>query len=134
MNVINIAFTEISAKKDKAPKGSVNVSNNVKVTSLKESKLNLDKDRKTIEVEFEYTTKYNPDIGQISLKGRLLALDDEKIVKELLKKWDKDKKMDKEMAPQYLNPIMNKAVLETIFLAREIELPSPIPMPNVKAN
>ncbi|MFT4260956.1 MAG: hypothetical protein ACMXX9_00815 [Candidatus Woesearchaeota archaeon] len=134
MNVINIAFTEINAKKDKAPKGSVNVSNNVKVVNLKESKLNLDKDRKTIEVEFEYTTTYNPDIGQISLKGRLLALDDENAVKDLLEKWEKDKKIDKESAPKYLNPIMNKAVLQTIILAREIELPSPIPMPNVKSN
>ncbi len=132
LNVINIAFTEINSKKENPAKGSVNVSNNVKVLSIKESKLNLDKSRKTIELDFEYSTKYSPDIGEIVLKGRLLAIDEEKAVTELLKSWEKDKKIEKEKAPMYLNPIMNKSVLQTIIMARELELPSPIPLPSVK--
>lgn len=132
MNTINIAFTQINAKKENPAKGSVNVSNNIKVLDLKESKLNLDKSRKTLELDFEYKTTYNPDIGEITLIGKLLAIDEEKEASALLQTWSKDKKLDKEKAPAYLNPIMGKAVLQTLIIARELELPSPIHLPNVK--
>lgn len=134
MNIINIAFNEISAKKQNPAKGNVNVSNNVKVVSVKESKLNLDTTRKTFEIEFEYLTTYNPDVGSIQLKGRLLGIHQAEQVDELLSQWEKEKKLTNKQAPLYINPIMNKAVLETIILARELELPSPIPLPNVKTN
>ena len=132
MNIINIAFTDIKASRSAAPKGNINISNNIRVLDVEESKMSIDKTRKTIELKFNYLTSYEPSVGKIELEGKMLIIDEEKAVKELLEYWKKEKKLPKEHAPNFLNPIMTKAVLETIFLARELELPIPVPMPNVR--
>ncbi|MFT4311184.1 MAG: hypothetical protein ACMXX7_01005 [Candidatus Woesearchaeota archaeon] len=134
MNVLNITFNEINASKKANPRGQVNVSNNIKVVDLKEAKLSLEKDKKALQIDFEYTTKYEPDFGTISLKGTSIVLDDEKTSSALIEKWSKDKKLEKEHAAKILNPVMNKAVLETILIARELDLPAPLPLPSIKTN
>lgn len=132
MNILNIAFTEIKAKKENPAKGQINISNNVKIVDLKESKINIDDARKTLEVHFDYSTEYKPDLGTVELKGKMIVIDTKEEIDSLVDSWKENKKIPKEKAPAYLNPIMNKSVMQTILLSREIELPSPIPMPSVK--
>ena len=134
MNVLNITFNEIHASKKSNPRGQINVSNNIKIESLEESNLSLEKDKKAIKISFLYTTKYEPDFGTIELKGSSLILENEKEAKEMLDKWTKEKKVDKEYAAKILNPVMNKSVLETILIARELDLPAPLPLPSIKTS
>ena len=134
MNVLNITFNEINASKKSNPRGQINVSNNIKIIEVKEAKLNLEKEKKALQIDFEYTTKYEPDFGTIILKGTSVILEDTKNADAILTKWSKDKKVEKDNAAKILNPVMNKAVLETILIARELDLPAPLPLPSIKTD
>ena len=132
MNVLNITFNGINAERKSIPKGNISVSNNIKIENVEEVKMGLDKTKQALKFVFSYKTAYAPDIALIELKGDLLGLVNEADAKKIMEKWQKDKTLDKEYAKTVINNVMNKCTIEVILLARELGLPSPIPMPSVK--
>lgn len=132
MNILNITFNGINAEKQNSPKGSISVSNNIKIEEVKEIQMGLDKTKTALKFNFTYKTNYAPDIATIELKGELLSLIDSEEAKKIMTKWTKDKTLDKENAKIVINNVMNKCTIEVILLSRELGLPSPIPMPSVK--
>lgn len=132
MNVLNITFNSINAERKAAPKGNISVSNNIKLEGIEDIKMGLDKTKTALKFLFNYKTTYSPDIATIELKGELVGLLSTEDADKILEKWNKDKSLDKESAKNVINKIMNKCTIEVILLSREIELPSPIPMPSVK--
>ncbi|MGV8162053.1 MAG: hypothetical protein ACP5N2_01825 [Candidatus Nanoarchaeia archaeon] len=133
MNIINISFTGINANRQSLPKGGVSIANNVKLDSIVESNMGLSQARQSIKVLFTYKTDYNPNYATIELKGEVLILGSVEEVKKIMDKWSKEKKLDQESARTILNNIMNRCALEVILLSRELGLPSPIPLPSIKA-
>ncbi|MFC1698008.1 hypothetical protein ACFL1H_06720 [Nanoarchaeota archaeon] len=80
----------------------------------------------------EFKTVYKPKIGEIIFLGDLIQIKQEKEIKVIMKKWKKDKKVDnKNMAP-ILNTALTKCNVEAVMLARDLGLPSPVPMPKVQ--
>jgi len=132
MNILNITFNGISAERKSVPKGSISVSNNIKIEGVEEVKMGLDKTKSALKFLFSYKTVYSPDIASIELKGELLSLVDVAEATIILDKWKKDKSLDKDNAKVVINNVMNKCTVEVILLSRELGLPSPIPMPSVK--
>ena len=119
-------------KKKGVPKGSISVSNNIKIENVEEVKMGLDKTKNALKFTFSYKTTYSPDIAIIELKGELLGLVNAEDATKIIDKWTKDKTLDKENAKAVINNVMNKCTIEVILLSRELGLPSPIPMPSVK--
>lgn len=134
MNIINIGFTEISANRQAAPKGNVSISNNVKIESVEETKLGISDVRQAYKVVFSFKTQYIPNFAVIDLKGEVLILDSAEEVSKMMTQWNKEKKLDVNAARVILNNVMNRCSLEVILLSRELGLPSPIPLPSIKAD
>jgi hypothetical protein len=132
MNILNITFNGINAERKSVPKGSISVSNNIKIEGVEEVKMGLDKTKIALKFLFSYKTSYSPDIALIELKGELLSLVDAEESVKVLEKWKNDKSLDKDTAKVIINNVMNKCTIEVILLSRELGLPSPIPMPSVK--
>jgi hypothetical protein len=133
MNIINISFTGINANRQAAPRGNVSISNNVKVESVEETKLGAGEARQAYKVMFSFKTQYIPNFAVIELKGEVLILDSSEEVSKMMAQWNKEKKLDVNAARTILNNIMNRCALEVILLSRELGLPSPIPLPSIKA-
>jgi hypothetical protein len=133
MNIINIGFTGINANRQAAPRGNVSISNNVKIESVEEAKLGINEERQAYKVMFSFKTDYLPSFAAIELKGEVLILDSGEEVSKVMTSWNKDKKLDVSAARTILNSVMNRCALEVILLSRELGLPSPIPLPTIKA-
>jgi hypothetical protein len=134
MNIINISFTSINANRQTAPRGNVSISNNVKVESVEETKLGAGDARQAYKVLFSFKTQYMPNFATIDLKGEVLVLDSSDEVEKMMNQWNKEKKLDVNAARIILNNVMNRCSLEVILLSRELGLPSPIPLPSIKAD
>ena len=132
LNVLNITFNGINAEKKTIPKGSISVSNNIKIEGVEEVKMGFDKTKKALKFSFTYKTTYEPGIATLQLTGELLGLVSEEEAAKIMEKWEKNKSLDKENAKSVINNVMNKCTVEVILLSRELGLPSPIPMPSVK--
>lgn len=133
MAIVGFNFTKINVERKKAVTGKVNITNNVAVKDIVEVDLALGKAKqKALKFVFEYVSKYEPDVGDITLTGDVIYLQEEKIVSDIAKQWKKDKSMPKDVMTVILNNILNKCNIEALILSRDMNLPAPIVLPKVK--
>jgi hypothetical protein len=113
-------------------KGKVNIANNISIKDVKETKLSLGKGKEAaVKMEFNFTSKYTPAIGEVNLIGELVNIEDEKKTKEILAEWKKSKQLPTDVMTPILNHILTKCNIQSLILTKEINLPPPIPMPRI---
>jgi hypothetical protein len=134
MNIISVSFSKIEATRKAVPKGKINISNNIKVTGVEDAKMSFDKTKNTLKINFQFTTAYEPDFASILLEGNVVIIDEAKGAKDILDKWKKDKGLDKGIAMDVMNSVMTKCSVESLIMAKELNLPSPIPLPKVRGS
>ncbi|MBS3114747.1 hypothetical protein J4448_06620 [Candidatus Woesearchaeota archaeon] len=131
--IVGFGFTKLSAEKKEVAKGKIDINNNVSIKDIKEDSFSLgNNNQNVLKFIFEFTSKYEPNIGNILFEGELLYMEDPKKVKEILSSWKKDKKIPKEIMGGLLNTILTKCNVQALILSQEINLPPPIPMPKVQ--
>jgi len=135
MTIVGFNFTKINAEKKTASGGKINISSNVTIKTIEESKLNFgNKNQLPLVFNFEFLCKYEPDVGQILLEGEVISLQEEKDAKEVVKLWKKDKKkVSQEIMQPVFNTILARSNIEAVIISRDMNLPSPIPLPKVEA-
>ena len=135
MTVINFAFTKMEVEKLELRKGGVKISNNVGISTVKESTLPVKTDKQgAIDVEFKFTTAYSPNIGRIELNGKLIYVGTKEEVDKTLKQWKKESKGDKEVMTKIMNHILDKCNIQAVVLSQYMNLPCPVPLPRAKTN
>src|SRR3989338_7332504 len=133
MTIISFNFTKIEAEKKETGKGKINISNNVAITDVGEKDLSLGNEKqKVLSFTFEFTSKYEPNVGSIKLVGDVLYMDESKKVKQILDDWKKDKKLPKEIMAGILNTILNRSNVQALILSQDVNLPPPILLPKVQ--
>ncbi len=133
MAVISFNFTSINVEKKAPIKGKVSISNNVEIKKVEETKLALGASNQDgLRFEFDFLSKFEPGIGSINLKGEVISLEDPKVVKSVIKEWKKSKNIPKEIRKGVLNHVLNKCNIEALLMSKEINLPSPIPLPKIQ--
>ena len=133
MNTLSINFNSINATRNDRATGKVNVSSNIGIDSVEDASIGVDKKNKTMKINFTFTTKYSGDFAEIVLKGTMIVLEESKKAKTIIDGWAKNKKLNKDFATTILNILMTKGSMETVLLAKELNLPSPIQLPTVRA-
>lgn len=131
MTVIGFSFNKILIEKKNPVKGKVNINNNVGIKNLEETKLNINTTKKALKMEFEFTSKYEPNIGDILLEGDVVYLIDKDKAEEVIKNWKKNKKLEKDIMTDVLNNVLAKCNIEALILSKDMNLPPPIPLPKV---
>lgn len=132
MPIVGFGFTKIQVEKQKQPKGKVSINSNVSITNAESYEIKLgDSSQKGIRFEFSFTTKYTPDIANISLTGEVFYMGTEEVTEEVLKEWDENKKVSKKVVVGIMNTILSKCNVQAIVLSHELNLPSPVPLPRV---
>ena len=133
MTILGMNFNKIEVEKKGSMKGKVSINNNVTIKDVSAMDVSMGKAKQNaIKFNFEFSSKYEPGFGHITLLGELVYMaGDEKKTKELVSAWKKDKKMPPEVMTPVMNNILAKSNMEAIILSREINLPPPLPMPKV---
>ena len=132
--IIGFGFTKLSAEKLESGRGKIDINNNVSVKDVQEDNFSLGKDKQqnVLRFIFEFTSKYEPKVGNILFEGELLYMEEPKKAKEILASWKKDKKLPKEMMAGLLNTILTKCNVQALILSQQVNLPPPIPLPKVQ--
>ncbi len=131
MNILNVNFNEINAKRENKPKGQININNNIKIENIEDSKIGAADKKKGVKISFKFSTDYEPGYAHIELKGSLLLLEDAKKAKEMLDNWKNKKNLNQDYGKTIIQAIMNRSLIETVIISREIDLPTPIRLPTV---
>ncbi len=131
--IIGFNFKKISIEKRNPITGKVDISNNASVKDVEESDFSFGKQKqKGITFHFEFTSKYEPDIGDLFFSGELLYLGDAKENEGIIKGWKKSRSLPKEIMAEVVDTILTRCNIEALILSRDINLPPPVPLPKVK--
>jgi hypothetical protein len=126
MRIKNIQLKSIEARRfinqNERPK-QVRIDHNSTVTRFSVIK----DDQSTI--EFQYTASYGP-VGIIKLEGILLYEGND--AKKISHEWNETHKMPNPIASNIHTAIMHTCVPEAVGIAKDLGLPPPIPLPQVK--
>lgn len=132
MTVVGFNFNKINVEKKNNKKGKLTITNNFGITNVSEAKLSLGGDKaKALSFEFTFESKYEPDVAFIKLEGDLLFMLPTADANKVLEAFKKDKRVPNDFAEPVMNAILNRCNIEALFLSRELNLPSPIPLPKV---
>ena len=89
----------------------------------------LNPSENNLTLEFQYTASYGP-IGMIKLEGTLTCEDEN--AKQIAKEWLDTRKMPDQFASHIHTAVMHACVPEAVGIAKDLGLPPPIPLPQVK--
>ena len=133
MTIVSFSFTKIVAEKKSSIQGKVQIQNNIAIKEITKTDIALGKNtQKGLKYVFEYIARYEPKIGEISLTGEIIAIEDEKVIEKVFEDWKKEKKVAKDVLDILLNQILTKSNIEALLMSREINLPPSMPMQKVK--
>ena len=133
MPIAGINFTKISAERKSELKGKININNNIVITDIKKMEFKLP-NQESVKVEFDFNSKYEPNIGVILITGEVIIIDQPKKVTDILDQWKKDKKLPDDILASVMNNLLTKCNIEAILMGREVGLPPTLNMPKVKVN
>ena len=80
-------------------------------------------------IDFQYTASYGP-VGMIKLEGLLIYENED--AKKIADEWKKTRKMPNQIASHIHTAVMHACVPEAVGIAKDLGLPPPIPLPQVK--
>ncbi len=132
MTIIGTSFTKILVEKKTAARDKLSIANNVAISNVEATNLSIGTSKQdALKFSFEFTAKYEPNVGEILLSGELMFLETPEKIKEIAAEWKKSKKVPKDTMAPILNNILTKCNVEALILSREIGLPPPVQLPKV---
>ena len=125
MPVISFNIERLLAEKNSQVTKDTKVENNMRINnvSLVPQRGNI------LKFEFEFTTEYKPDVGNLKINGHLLYTEEDKKIKEIIDVWRKSKKLSKEVMASITNFILIKCNIRALDLSEQINLPPHIKLP-----
>lgn len=122
----DLKYKNLEAKRFLPVSGPVNINNNSTLTAV--SKVD-----EKLEINFVFSSNYQPNIGLIRIEGDLLLSDSKESVDRAIKEWENSgkKNLPTDIAEKVHNIILSNCIAGAVILSREIHLPPPIPTPHV---
>jgi len=125
-NVSNLLFRNLEARrlvKLEPRPVQVRIDNNLMVTVIKAAGPD------SCQIEFNYTATYG-SLGFIKIEGEFVYAGPH--AAQAAKEWETKRQMPGEVASEIHTNIMHACIPEAVTLARTIQLPPPIPLPQVR--
>ncbi len=130
MPVIGLSFNSVEAKRTKkSVKSEIKVNSTPTVTGINEMNVPSLGNRKALSLDFEFLTKYDPEVAEIKMGGSVIYLSDKNAA--ILKKWKKEKKISEDVSIEILNHLFRRCLIRVANIADDLQLPPPLPMPRV---
>ena len=128
--IANLTLTKVLVEKRKDFTGNLNVKKNVKIRDIEEAPLkNIAEEQKALNFKFQFTLNFDPDIAYVEMLGNILYLTDGETIKNVIKEWKKDKKINNQISAAIINRVIKKCDIKALSLCQELNLPPTIPLP-----
>ncbi|MDP3733847.1 MAG: hypothetical protein Q8R37_01335 [Nanoarchaeota archaeon] len=133
MTIVKINLHKVHAERNVNSKGGqVKINNNVSIKDVDEMDFAAG-GKKGLKFTFAFNCEYAPDLGKMEVEGQVLYVEEEKKINDIKKQWDKEKKISYEIMAQIVNAALHKGNIQAIKISDDVSLPSPLPLPKVKA-
>lgn len=103
------------------PIPAVQIATNLNVVGVEKKKEDL------LEVPFVFTINYNPAVAQLSVKGKAHVIGPRDEIKKIHNAYSEKRPPP----PVIVQSISNVAFLESIIISRTLNIPPPVPLPQI---
>ena len=132
MAIVGFNFDKILIEKTNPIKGKVQVKNNMAITDVEKQELIFGKKKEEIiKFSFEFSSKYDPEIGLISIKGHILFLQEPAEIKKIMNDWKKKKIIPQSIMAHLLNTVLMRCNIKALIFSQEVNLPPHIRLPTI---
>lgn len=122
--IVSERILEISGKKEKWESiQGLNI--NISIDDVKV-------DGENVELFYSYVATYEDKVGELNIKGVLIAKEDKKLAKEIADTWKKEKRIPDSYAQPTLSAINYSGSANGTLLARVIGLTAPLIPPRIQ--
>ena len=121
---VNVVVTSVSAERFwdfRKPVPPIQINTNINLVGTEK------KPDDSLEVPFVLSIAYNPSIAQMSLKGTAYVSGEKNEIDKILKDYEQKKPPSQVI----MQNISNVAFIETTLISRIINIPPPIPLPQI---
>ena len=121
---VNVSVSNVAAERFldiRKPIPPIQINTNLNLVGMEK------KSEDSLEVPFVLTINYNPSIAQISLKGRAYVVGEKNEIGKVYKEFEEKKPPP----PVIVQSISNVVFIESVMIARTLNLPPPIPLPQI---
>ena len=126
MKIRNLQLRSIEARRfidrNEKPR-QIRIDHNSQVTQIQ------NKSNNQAVIDFQYTASYGA-VGMIKIEGSLLYENPD--AKRIAQEWIDKRKMPDQTAAQIHTAVMHSCVPEAVGIAKDLGLPPPIPLPQVR--
>jgi len=129
MRIIGFNLTRILVERKEAPKGKVNIDQNIDIKDVSEETIPISKD-KILRITFNLFINYSEDFAKLEFEGNVMILPEKDELKKFLDSW-KNKDLPEETRTTLFNFIMNKCNVKALYLEDELAIPLHVPMPRL---
>lgn len=129
MAIIGFNFTKIAAQRLSARGGKIQINNNIGIQGVVSQKFGADDAREAVKVSFIFDCVYEPKVAHLQMQGDVTLLLEKKVAQDILKNWNEKKGASNLAGP--MNHVLERCNVQAIMLARDLNLPSPVPLPKV---
>jgi hypothetical protein len=131
MPVIGIRMDKLEAERKESVKleGQMRISPVPRVLQVQEIQVPGPTGKANIvEIQFEYVVSYDPPVGEMKIIGAIMFQEAENVRKELVNTWKEKRQIHPEVGKEIIYRMTQHAFLILMNLARELNLPSPMPL------
>jgi hypothetical protein len=129
MTVIAFHFTKIAGERKPGNIGKASIKNQTQLTDVREEKVGT---QKALTFSFSHKTLYEPVGANITIEGEVVALSNDKEVQETLASYKKNKSFNPDLMERVYNSILSRATVQTLLVAKDLNLPAPFKLPRLE--
>jgi len=127
---------KINVEKKKGIDGKVNINNDLVLKDVVERQIAGKNKQSIADFLFSFTVQYLTEektpLASILLEGEIVYVEEAVKIREILDGWKKNKTVQKELLREVMNTAMMKCNVEGIVLSKEMNLPPPVGLPQIK--
>ncbi len=131
MPVINFNITKAEVEKKKlesAPQAPISFTQTPNINSIKEIQIAGPGGRMNVlDVDFDFVSKYEPEVGGASIKGNVYFQEGEEFRKKIIEQWEGKKTLDPQFFDEVINGINTRCYVFSMMLVKELGLPVATP-------
>lgn len=132
MPIVGFNFDKIVVEKTNPVSGNVQVKNDMSIKEVDQQELILGKKKEDVlKFSFEFSSKYEPKIGLVSIKGHILFMDESAEIKKIMDGWKKKKFLPQVLMTHLLNTVLVRCNVKTLILSQDVNLPPHIRLPTI---
>lgn len=131
MPIINFNITKAEVEKKKlesVPQGPISFTQTPNINSIKEIQISGPGGRMNVlDVDFDFVSKYEPEVGAASIKGNIYFQEGEEFRKKIIEQWEGKKTLDPKFFDEVINGINTRCYVLSMMLVKELGLPVATP-------